>query len=280
MALFMLRIVQYPTVGTGYPVWLAPSSDWHPIRLEPSPDWHSIGLAPSHDWYPVTTGCPVRLGTSRIGTSPTGTQSDSYPVNWNWCIPNRVWANAQNWRLNHWKKDDSLLSPKEIGILWMNSSVCNTAAERESGEEIDKKSQRRVKNRTLKKRWIKISWHPHHAIYPRELRDWSLLSWHQHYPICLLRWWVSECESTRMKREGHKELCLAQNAKESEWKNSREAEGRPKGAVESSGTFELCNWSWEIEMSRKNRKECDQIFRTEALERVSFLRKSDLSLEF
>ena len=34
---------------------------------------------------------------------------------------------------------------------------------------------------------IKISWHPHNAIYPCELRDWSLLSWHPHPTICLLR---------------------------------------------------------------------------------------------
>ena len=36
------------------------------------------------------------------------------------------------------------------------------------------------------------------------------ISWHPHHPIPLLRLWVSEWESTRMKRERLLELCSAQ----------------------------------------------------------------------
>lgn len=44
----------------------------------------------------------------------------------------------------------------------------------------------------------------------------------------------------------------------------KEAEGRPKGAVESSETAELSMRDSDEKTSRLNRKEFDQIFRTEA----------------
>ena len=57
--------------------------------------------------------------------------------------------------------------------------------------------------------------------------------------------------------------CRELNCRVTKFKGGRR---RPKSAVESSGTLEICNWAWETdeEMSRKHRKECDQIFRTEA----------------
>ena len=39
---------------------------------------------------------------------------------------------------------------------------------------------------------------------------------------------------------------------------NEEIRGRPQW-----NQVELCNWAWETEMSRQNRKECDQISRTE-----------------
>ena len=51
---------------------------------------------------------------------------------------------------------------------------------------------------------------------------------------------------------------MGRTRKESEWRNSREAE------VELSGTLEVCMRDRDEEMSRQNRKECDQIFTIEA----------------
>ena len=106
-------------------------------------------------------------------------------------------------------------SDKEITILLLNSSILNQPstttvngwteiAEKQTEFIVTRnRNDRRkeIENRTVIQQGIKISWHPHHAIYPCELRDWSLLSWHPHYAICLLRWWVSEGESTRITRE-------------------------------------------------------------------------------
>ena len=46
-----------------------------------------------------------------------------------------------------------------------------------------------IENRTVAERGIKISWHPHPT-------------------ICLLRWWVSEWESTSIRRERLLDSCL------------------------------------------------------------------------
>ena len=62
----------------------------------------------------------------------------------------RAWAEGENRQLNHWKKDYSLQASKEMAILSRTSSVCETAAQRENGDEVDQKWQKRVKNRTLK----------------------------------------------------------------------------------------------------------------------------------
>ena len=123
---------------------------------------------------------------------------------------------------------------------------------RNSGRKRDRRRRwyKRAKNMTLKERWSKLSWHPHHAIYPSELRDWSLLSWHPHYAICLLRWWVSEWESTRMKWERLLGLCSGQNRErcgrdsEVEWENER-IRGRPKADHRTQwnqGCDELTNY--------------------------------------
>ena len=56
-----------------------------------------------------------------------------------------------------------------------------------------------VANRTVVEQGIKISWHPHPT-------------------ICLLRWWVSEWESTSIRRECLLESCLGL------WKRGRNAQ--------------------------------------------------------
>ena len=108
---------------------------------------------------------------------------------------------------------------------------------------------------------IKISWHPHHAIHPCKLRDCSLLPWHPHYAICLLRWWVSQWERAPAWRENAFWSCdlgRTGRERETEWRNSREAEAEP------SRTLELSMRDRDEEMSRQNRKGFNQIFRTEA----------------
>ena len=71
-----------------------------------------------------------------------------------------------------------------------------------------------VENRTVVEQRIKILWHPHPTIY-------------------LLRWWVSEWESTSIRRERLLELCRGQNGErysrhsEAEWENER-TRRRPK----------------------------------------------------
>ena len=94
---------------------------------------------------------------------------------------------------------------------------------------------------------------------------------------------VNECMSERapaLAENAFWSCVLDRTRKESEWKSSREAEGRPKGAVESSGIMQLSMRDRDEEMSRRNRKECYQPFRTEARILSVFFRKNDLSLEF
>ena len=63
-------------------------------------------------------------------------------------------------------------------------------------------------NRTVVEQGIKILWHPHPT-------------------ICLLRWWVSEWESTSIRRERLLELCLGL------WKRDREAQMNIQNIQES-----------------------------------------------
>ena len=101
--------------------------------------------------------------------------------------------------------------------------------------------------------WSLLSWHPHYTMYPCELRDWSLLSWHPHPTICLLRWWVSEWESTHMKRERLLELCSGQNGESCRMHSEAEREnegirGRPK--ADQRAQWNLGNWATEEERQR------------------------------
>ena len=137
-----------------------------------------------------------------------------------------VWTDAENREINQvsWQgKHDSSVKlfnysrrlPFCGGIL----HLCTTKNQQrpqptcwqrngENEEAVHDKLKKFDKDRTVVEQGIKILWHPHYAIHPCELRDWSLFSWHPQPTICLLRWWVLEWEGTSMERERHKELCF------------------------------------------------------------------------
>jgi hypothetical protein len=75
--------------------------------------------------------------------------------------------------------------------LGFSTTSMNSASPSPSTREIEIR-RRVVENRTVVEQGVKISWHPHPT-------------------ICLLSWWVSEWESTRVKRERLLQLCLGQN---------------------------------------------------------------------
>ena len=80
-----------------------------------------------------------------------------------------------------WKKDDysvqSFKSEKKIAILWRNSSVLKDASTVTRARVLAKERRelrgrchtpvKFDKNRTAVEQGVKISWHLHHAIYPR-----------------------------------------------------------------------------------------------------------------
>ena len=76
-----------------------------------------------------------------------------------------------------------------------------------------------IENRTVIEQGIKISWHPHPT-------------------ICLLRWWVSEWESTSIRRERLLALCRGQNGERCSRHSIAEWENRTTFKVDRSGTVE------------------------------------------
>ena len=70
-----------------------------------------------------------------------------------------------------------------------------------------------------------MSWHPHPTIYPCELWDCSLLSWHQHRERTysgVVFWTGSDRDAVVIVRQNERTMEFA-----------KEAEGRPKGAVDA-----------------------------------------------
>ena len=182
----------------------------------------------------------------------------------------RITANNENWAINQfsWQgKDDSSVRrfnssmrlPFCEGILqfWTTNQQrpepTSEQRTRENTEAVDDTSKKFDKIRTVRGWGIKISWHPHYDIYPCELRDWLHLSWHPHPTICRLRWWVSEWESTSIRRERLLVSCLGlwkrdrgvqikrQNIQESEQMITTEEQIMPSGKEErffySTGQF-------------------------------------------
>ena len=95
------------------------------------------------------------------------------------------------------------------------------------------------------------------------------MSWHPHYAICTLRWWVSEWESTSIRRERLLEMCLEQNGErcsrhsEAQWQNEGIFEGGRKPTKGRSGT--------RGEMVRQNIKRSQWVLKTERS--ISFILK-------
>ena len=100
-------------------------------------------------------------------------------------------------------------------------------------------------------------------------------------------YWASGCQSERAPALGENAFWCCVLDKMHRERVNDEIRGRPRAdqrsqwhQVEPSGTLELCNWAWVTEVSRRNRKERDQIFTTEARILLVFLRMKDLSLKF
>ena len=94
--------------------------------------------------------------------------------------------------------------------------------------------------------------------------------------------WGSECQNKTAPalRENATRSCVLDRtgrARESEWKNSREAEGRPKGAVESSGIVQLSMRDRDEEMSRLKRERVWSNIQNGGTNAVSFLTQIDHS---
>ena len=116
---------------------------------------------------------------------------------------------------------------------------------------------------------IKISWHPHYAIYPCELRDWSLLSWHPHPTICLLRQWVSEWESTGIQeRTAAGVVPWTVAGRMQEWRNSREGAVEPREPSKRDRDAQM-NWRNSEEASQMLTTDCS--IRSVGKERMIFL---------
>ena len=129
------------------------------------------------------------------------------------------------------------LETQEIWSLWAKGFGANSPTTREI-----KISRNRRRRQGSCRTGIKISWHPHHAIYPCELEDWSLLLWHPHPTI-----YLSEVVSVSGREHPHEERMSSGywvwdrterdtagiNRRSDRMKKiSTEAEGQPKGSVE------------------------------------------------